>query len=65
MKKSFADLLDNYEYSPLEVKGSFLNKVGKIAVGFLSPCKALKRSNAMCLTSFDNEAGRQKDKARW
>ena len=30
--------------------------------GFLLPCKALKRSNAQCLASFNNEAGRQKDK---
>ena len=64
MKKSFADLLDSYEYSPLEVKGSFRNKVGKIAVGFLSPDKTSKRSNAMCLASFDNEVWWQKDKAR-
>ena len=31
-------------------------------VGFLPPCKASKRSNALCLASFDNEAGRQKNK---
>ena len=37
---------------------------GGFAAGFLSPCKASKRSNALCLASFDNEAGRQKDKAK-
>jgi hypothetical protein len=37
-------------------------KLPNYCEGFLPPCKAAKRSNAMCLASFGNEAGRQKDK---
>ena len=36
------------------------NKVDKIAAGFLSAGEASKRINAMCLASFDNEAGGKK-----
>ena len=32
------------------------------SAGFFPPCEASKRRNALCLTSFDNDAGRKKDK---
>jgi len=40
------------------------NKVDQITDGFLSTDKALKRSYACCIASFNNEAYQQKDKAR-
>ena len=32
------------------------------SVGFFLPCETSKRRNALCLASFDNEAGQKKDK---